>query len=91
MSKHKRMEHEMLTDFYGKIVDGLYKIEDSLFNALHLTREQYAKLISTEEGKKKLSSVISSKPELMPLLMKLEAVTKVHSLINEQYNTYLPF
>ena len=91
MSKHKEMEHELLTDFYGKIVDGLYRIEDGIFSALHLTREQYAKLTSTEEGRKKLSSVISAKPELMPLLMKLEAVTKVHSLISEQYNTYLPF
>lgn len=85
------MEHELLTDFYGKIIDGLSKIEDGLFTTLHLTREQYAKLTSTEEGKKKLSSVISAKPEFMPLLMKLEAVTKVHSLISEQYNTYLPF
>jgi len=85
------MERELLIDFYGKVTDGLYKIEESLFAALHLTREQYVKLVSTEDGKKKLSSVMSSKPELMPLLMKLEAVTKVHSLISREYNNYLPF
>ncbi len=85
------MEHELLADFYGKVTDCLYKIEERLFNTLHLTREQYVKLISTDEGKKKLNSVMESKPELMPLLMKLETVTKIHSLVSEQYNNYLPF
>lgn len=85
------MEHEILTDYHNKISLRVKKIENDLFTKLHLTPEQYIKLIGSEEGRKKIEAVINSKPEVGPLLLKLDMTIKFHLIIDEEYNSYLPF
>lgn len=85
------MEHEILTDFVGKLSGFLEQGETAMLGRLNLTMEIYDKLTSTEDGRKKLEAVFAKKPEIKPDFARLDMLVKIHRRVQEEYNLYLPF
>lgn len=77
--------------FYDSITAKHGILKESLLKAVNLSDKQYEKLMTTEEGKKKLHDVLQKKPEWKQYFIRLDTIEKYRKLIEDEYNEYLPF
>jgi len=84
-------EQMSLEDFYRKILRRFAAINNSLLQSVNLDEMTYLKITNTEEGRKKLASVLEKKPEWKATFIRLEAIRKFQAVIDEEFKNYLPF
>ena len=84
-------EKMSLEDFYERILRIFAAVNKNLLKTVNLDEKTYFKLINTEEGRKKLSSVLEKKPEWKATFIRLETLRKYQEIIDEEFKNYLPF